>query len=117
MIAFSIIAIIIGVAIRSIIVIISIITISSIIVIIAAVAANPRANIVDFGGFDSGIILILRGGIPRHIGDFLEVLTQAMLVGVMLVGRLGIVYVNSCYMNSLVYDLCCYANNLVTLIL
>ena len=45
-------------------------------------------NIVDFRGFDSSIISIYRGGIPRPIGDFLESLTQAMLVGVMLVGRL-----------------------------
>ena len=47
-------------------------------------------NIVDFRGFDSSAILIWRGGIPRSIGDFLESLSQAMLVGVMLVGRLGV---------------------------
>ena len=32
----------------------------------------------------------MRGGIPRRIGDFLDTLSQAMLVGVMLVGRLGV---------------------------
>ena len=42
---------------------------------------NLPTNIVDFGGFDSSIILILRGGIPRPIGDFPESLSQAMLVG------------------------------------
>ena len=48
--------------------------------------ANPPTNIVDFRGFDSSIILILRGGIPRPIGDFPENSSQAMLVGTMLVG-------------------------------
>ena len=33
--------------------------------------ANLRANIMDFRGFDSSIILIRRGGILRPIGDFL----------------------------------------------
>ena len=37
--------------------------------------------ILGFRGFDSSIILILRGGIPRPIGDFPESLSQAMLVG------------------------------------
>ena len=45
---------------------------------------------MDFRGFDSSRILILRGGIPRPIGDSPECLTQAMLVGVMLVGRLSV---------------------------
>ena len=52
--------------------------------------ANLPANIVDFGGFDSSIILILRGGIPRPIGDFPKSSSQAMLVGAMFVGRLGV---------------------------
>ena len=47
---------------------------------------------MDFRGFDSSIILILRGGIPRPIGDFPEGLSQAMLVGVTLVGRLGVTH-------------------------
>ena len=42
--------------------------------------ANFR-NIVDFGGFDSSIILIQRGGIPRPVGDLPQSLSQAMLVG------------------------------------
>ena len=60
-------------------------------------ATNPRimcthnlpTNTVDFRGFDSSIILILRGGILMSTGDFPESLNQAMLVGTMLVGRLG----------------------------
>ena len=51
---------------------------------------NPPTNIVDFRGFDSSIILIIRGGIPRPLGDIPESLSQAMLVGNMLVGRLGV---------------------------
>ena len=53
--------------------------------------ANLHANIMGFGGFDSSIILILRGGVLMCIGDFLESLNQAILVGIMLVGRLGVV--------------------------
>ena len=52
--------------------------------------ANFPTNIVDFRGFDSSIILILRGGIPRPIVDFPESLSQAMLAGIMLVGGLGV---------------------------
>ena len=37
-------------------------------------------------------ILISRGGIPMSIGAFPESLSQAMLVGVMLVGGLGVLY-------------------------
>ena len=51
---------------------------------------NLPTNIVSFRGFDSSIRLISRGGIPRPIGDFPESLTRAILVGVMLVGRLGV---------------------------
>ena len=32
--------------------------------------ANLPTNMVDFGGFDSSIMLILRGGIPRPHGGF-----------------------------------------------
>ena len=42
---------------------------------------NLPTNIVDFRGFGSSIILTLRGGILTSIGDFLERLSQAMLVG------------------------------------
>ena len=34
--------------------------------------ANLRTNIMGFRGFDSSVILILRGGIPRPIGNILE---------------------------------------------
>ena len=51
---------------------------------------NLPTNIVDFGGFDSSIILILRGGILRPIRDVPESLTQAIIVGMMSVGGLGV---------------------------
>ena len=51
---------------------------------------NLPTNIVGFRGFDSSMILNFRGGIPRPIGKFPESLSQAMLVGVMFVGRLGV---------------------------
>ena len=54
-------------------------------VIISSSTPNLPTNIVDFGGFDSSTILIIRGGIPRPIGDFPESLSQAILVGIMLV--------------------------------
>ena len=56
-----------------------------------AVAANLRTKILDFGGFDSSIILISRGGILMSIGDFPESLSQRILAGRFLVGRLGVV--------------------------
>ena len=52
---------------------------------------NLSTNIVDFRGLDSSTILILRDGILMSMGDCPESLSQAMLVGVMLVGRLGVV--------------------------
>ena len=51
---------------------------------------NLPTNIVDFRGFDSSIILNLRGGIRRPIGIFPEILSQAMLAGRILVGKLGV---------------------------
>ena len=54
------------------------------------VTANLCTNIMDFRGFDSSIILMLRGGISRRIGKLPGSLSQAILVGIMLVGRLGI---------------------------
>ena len=51
---------------------------------------NPPTSIVDFRGFDSSIILNLRGGILLSFGDFPESLSQPMLVGIMLVGKLGV---------------------------
>ena len=52
--------------------------------------ANLRTNIMDLGGFESSKILILRGAILMSVGDFPESLSQAILVGIMLVGRLGV---------------------------
>ena len=54
--------------------------------------ANPRTKIMDFRGFDSIIILILRGGILMSIGDFPESLSQSILVGIILVGRSGVAW-------------------------
>ena len=56
------------------------------------VAANLCTQILDFRGLDSSIILILtlRGLILMSKGDFPESLSQAILVGIILVGRLGI---------------------------
>ena len=41
----------------------------------------PLLTFLDSRGFDSSIILISRGGLPRPTGDFPESLSQAMLVG------------------------------------
>ena len=51
---------------------------------------NLRTKILDFRGFDSSRILIVRGGILMSIGNFPESLSQAILVGRFLVGRLGV---------------------------
>ena len=51
--------------------------------------ADLRAKILAFGGFDSSIILISRGGIPRAIGNFPEIMSQRIFVWIILVGRLG----------------------------
>ena len=56
---------------------------------------NLPTKIVDLGGFDSSVMSLLRGRIPRPIGDFPESLSQAMLVGIMLAGRLGVAFMNS----------------------
>ena len=52
--------------------------------------ANLRTKILDFRGFDSSRILILRCGILMSLGSFLEVLGRAILVGIILVGRLDV---------------------------
>ena len=52
--------------------------------------ANFCTEILDFGGLDSSIISILRGGIPRSTGNFPEALSQGILVGIILVERLGV---------------------------
>ena len=57
----------------------------------ASPTANLRTKTLDFRGFDSSIVLNLRGRIPRPIGNFREVLSQAILsVGRILIGRLGV---------------------------
>ena len=55
----------------------------------AVLTANLRTKILVFRGSDSSRVLSLRGDIPRPIGDFPESLSQAILVGVILVGVLG----------------------------
>ena len=57
---------------------------------VKALTANLRTKTLGFRGFDSSTILILRGGILMSIGFFLESLSQAILVGIILVGRLGV---------------------------
>ena len=52
-------------------------------------APNLPTNIVDLKGLDSSMILIQRDGILMSIRNLPESLSQAMLVGIMLVGRLG----------------------------
>ena len=52
----------------------------------ARATASLRTRNLDFGGFDSSIILIQRGVILMPIGDFPELLSQRILAGVILVG-------------------------------
>ena len=52
--------------------------------------ANLCTKILDFRGFDLSRILISRGGIPRPIRKLPESLSQAILAGMILVGRLGV---------------------------
>ena len=52
--------------------------------------ANLPTNIMDFRGFDSSIILIIRAGLLMSIGDLPESLSHAILEGITLVGRLGV---------------------------
>ena len=68
------------------------IVIMAIVVIAIVIIATPNlaTNIVGFRGFDSSIMLCLRGGMFMSIGNLPESLTRAMLVGTMLVGRLGV---------------------------
>ena len=57
---------------------------------LGATTPSLPTNIVGFRGFDSSITLCLTGDISRLVGDFPESLSQAMWLGVMLVGRLGV---------------------------
>ena len=56
------------------------------------ITANLRTTSLDFRGFDSSVFLILRGGIPRPVGNLPESLRQAILVGIVLVGRVGVFF-------------------------
>ena len=51
--------------------------------------ANLCTKILDFRGFDPSGILTSTGGIPRPM-KFPKSLSQAILVGIILVGRLGV---------------------------
>ena len=51
---------------------------------------NLRTKILDFRGFGSSRSLISRGGILMIVGDFQETLSQQILVGIILVGRLSV---------------------------
>ena len=44
---------------------------------------------LDFRRFDSTTVLIVRGGVLRFIGNFPELLSQRISVGMILVGRLA----------------------------
>ena len=52
--------------------------------------AAPSHKLMDFRGFGSNIIFILRDEIPRAIWGFPERLSQAILAGTILLGRLGV---------------------------
>ena len=52
-----------------------IVSIISSIIIVTAITANLPTNIMDFGGYDSSIILIARGGTPRSTGGVPEIWT------------------------------------------
>ena len=52
--------------------------------------ANLPSKILDLRGFNSDIILILRGGILMSIGNPTEIMSHQILVGIILAGRLGV---------------------------
>ena len=54
--------------------------------------ATHRTKILDFRGFDPSIILSLRGGISRPVGNLPESLRQRILVWRFLVERLAVGY-------------------------
>ena len=55
-----------------------------------ALTANLRTKILDFRGFDSSKISMLRGEILRPIGNVPESLRRRISIGIILVGRLGV---------------------------
>ena len=50
--------------------------------------ANLRTKILHFGGLYSSVVSNLRGGILMSVGSLPESLSQGLLVGILLVGRL-----------------------------
>ena len=54
------------------------------------ITANLSTKISDFRGLDPSRILNSRGGILMSIGNSPESLSQAILAGIILVGRLGV---------------------------
>ena len=52
--------------------------------------ANLRTKTPSFRGSDPRIVLISRGGILMSMGMFPESLSQAILVGIVLIGRLRV---------------------------
>ena len=52
--------------------------------------ANLHTKILDFREFDSSRVLNLRGGILMPIGNSPDILSQAILVGMILAERLGV---------------------------
>ena len=53
-------------------------------------APNPQTKNPGFREFDSSKCFISGGGIPRSIGNSPESLSQAVLAGTIVVGRLGV---------------------------
>ena len=54
------------------------------------ITANLRTKMLDFRGFDSSIIFMLRVGFLMPAGHFPKLLSQQILLGIILVGRLGV---------------------------
>ena len=67
----------------------------------AVFTADLRTKVMTFGGFDSCITFISRCGILMSIGIFPESLSQQILVGRILVGRLGVMFTAAAQVLSL----------------
>ena len=68
--------------------------------IVCVFTPGVPTNMVDVRGFDSSKTLILRGDIPRPIGDLTESLSQAILVGIILVGGSGVSFWKHIYLKG-----------------
>ena len=75
--------------------------------LLGGITPSPPIKSLGFEGFDSSRLLILRSGILMSIGDSLESLSRAMLVGTMLVGRLGVLGGITC-LTLVYYGLMCF---------